>query len=158
MARGWPGPSYEVRAEFRAPLEFVYRWCTDYTPDDARYEAEAYRRRILHRSARTVVYEDLDETRQGWSWSRHVVRLQPPDRWHSDSVGSHREIALDYRLFRLPGGRTRLILTGRRRPCGVGGKKPSKADWERSVSLAGRRFGRALERDFRTSQARRSRT
>jgi hypothetical protein len=154
MARGWPRPTYQVRAEFRAPLEFVYRWCTDYTATDARYEGEGYQRRILQRSRRTVVYEDLDEIQRGWYWSRHVVRLMPPDRWHSDSVGSHREIALDYRLSRLPGGRTRLVLTGRRRPYGVGGKNPPKAEWERSVGEAWVKFGRALERDFRKSRAR----
>lgn len=152
MARSWPRPTYRVEAEFRAPVEFVYRWCTDYTADDAAYEGEAYERRILHRSRRAVVYEDLEDTPEGWSWSRHVVRLTPPDRWHSDSVGSHREIALDYRLMRLPGGRTRLVLTAHRSPCGVGGRNPPKAEWERSVGKIWMRFGRALERDYRKSQ------
>jgi len=149
MTRTWPRPTYTVTAEFRAPLEFVYRWCTDYTPEDASYESEAYRRRILERSSRRVVYEDLEETKEGWLWARHVVRLMPPARWHSDSVGSHREISLDYRLTRLPGGRTRLTLTAHRSPSGVGRKNPAKTAWERSVAQTWKRFGRFLERDFR---------
>jgi hypothetical protein len=149
MPPPWPPPAYEVRCEFRAPLEFVYRWCTDYTPQDARYEAEQYERRILLRSRRKVVYEDLEDTPEGWVWSRHVVRLAPPNRWHSDSVGSHRSYSLDYRLYRLPAGRTRLVLTARRRPTSIGGKNPSKSAWERSVGEAWHRFSRALERDFR---------
>lgn len=157
MTGGWPRPTYYVRAEFRAPLDFVYRWCTDYRADDAKYESEAYQRRILQRSPHRVVYEDLEDTKQGWFWSRHVVRLMPPNRWHSDSVGSHREVSLDYRLSRLPGGRTQLLLKAHRRPYGVGGKNPPKSRWERSVGQSWVRFGRALERDFRRSRTRKPR-
>jgi len=149
MPRGRSSSTYRVQVEFRAPLEFVYRWCTDYTTRDAKYEAESYQRRIFHRSPRKVVYEDLESTKHGWSWSHHVVRLLPPNRWHSDSVGSHRSIRLDYRLTRRPYGSTRLTLTAHRTPCGVGTKNPTRSDWERSVRLTWKRFGRVLERDFR---------
>lgn len=151
MAGRWPGPKYRIEVDFRAPLEFVYRWCTDYTPEDAKYESESYQRRVLRRSRAEVVYEDLEETPQGWVWSRHVVRLRPPDRWHSDSVGSHRSIVLDYRLSRIPGGRTRLVLTARRRPTALEGKNPAKRSWERSVRRAWAGFARSLEHDFRNS-------
>jgi hypothetical protein len=157
MSARWPGPSYEVRAVFQAPLDFVYRWCTDFTPHDARYEAEEYTRRILSRSAREVVYEDLESSKQGWFWSHHVVRLMPPNRWHSDSVGSHRAVSLDYRLSRLPGDRTELILRARRRPYGVGGKNPPKSGWEGPVAQSWKNFGRSIERDYRKVAARRGR-
>ena len=149
MSARWPAPTYEVRCEFDAPLEFVFRWCTDYTPQDAMYESEEYERRILRHSRREVVYEDLEDTSEGWVWSRHVVRLSPPSRWHSESVGSHRSISLDYRLLPLPGGRTRMVLGARRRPTSIGGKNPSKSQWERSVSRSWASFRRALERDYR---------
>ena len=112
MPKSWPNPKYEVRVTFDAPVEFVYRWCTDYTPQDARYEKDEYQRRILRRSPREVVYEDLSESKDGWFWSRHVVRLSPPNHWHSDTVGSHREYSLDYRLARLPGNRYSVDLEG----------------------------------------------
>jgi hypothetical protein len=149
----WPGPTYRVTATFRAPLEFVYRWCTDYTADDARHEGEHYERKVLERSSRQVMYEDLESSKDGWFWSRHVVRLAPPDRWHSDSVGSHRAISLEYRLRRLPGARTELTLTARRRPYGIGGKNPPKGKWERSVTNSWKLFARALEREYRKSRA-----
>ena len=104
----WPGPRYEFSLEFNAPLEFVYRWCTDYAPEDGRLEGEEYQRRVVRCSRREVVYEDLSETKAGWRWARHVVRLSPPDRWHSDSVGSHRAVSLDYELSSLSGNRTRI--------------------------------------------------
>ncbi|MCI4340737.1 MAG: hypothetical protein L3J73_05695, partial [Thermoplasmata archaeon] len=65
------------------------------------------------------MYEDLEELRSGWFWTRQSVRLRPPFRWHSDSAGSHREYSLGYRLSALPGNRTELVLTARRRPSGV---------------------------------------
>ena len=151
MGLSWPPPQYEVKARFRAPLEFVYRWCTDYTPDDARYEGEKYERRILSRSRRAVVYEDLERLKDGWFWTHHVVRLMPPNRWHSDSVGSHRSYWLDYRLARLPDDGTELTLRARRRPSGIGGPNPAKAKWEKDVASTWRRFGRVLERDYRKS-------
>jgi len=150
----WPKPTYRVVATFHAPLDFVYRWCTDYTPQDARHEGEHYVRKILRRSPRQVIYEDLEESKAGWFWTRHVVRLSPPRRWHSDSVGSHRAYSLDYVLRTLPGDRTELTLTARRRPYGIGGKNPPKAKWERSVGVSWKHFGRALERDYRKSRAR----
>ncbi len=152
MARSWPRPIYEVRAEFRAPLEFVFRWCTDFTAEDSKYEAETYRRRIVQRSKRTVVYEDLVDSKQGWLWARHVVHLMPPNRWHSDSVGSHRDLRLDYRLSPLPGNRTELVLTARRRPAGLGRKNPAKAKWEREVSESWVKLGKSLEREYRKAR------
>ncbi|MGD0249408.1 MAG: hypothetical protein ABSB97_00720 [Thermoplasmata archaeon] len=154
MVTRWPGPSYEIRVSFDAPLDFVYRWCTDFTPQDSQYETEEYQRRILRRSSREVVYEDLEDTKDGWVWSRHVVRLLPPAHWRSDSVGTLRAYALDYRLKRLQGNRTQLTLKARRRPYGIGKKNPRKAQWERSTTAAWKSFARALERDYQKEGAR----
>jgi hypothetical protein len=157
MQKLWPGPRYEVRSTFQAPLSFVYRWCTDYTPKDARYSREGYDRRILQRSHREVIFEDLYDTKKGWIWMRRVVRLLPPDRWHADSVGSDRALSVDYRLSKLPGNHTQLTIRARRRPYGIGLKNPPKSQWERSVATNWRRFGRALERDYKRDGAKRTR-
>ena len=34
----WPGPEYRILVSFRAPIDFVFAWCTDYTPEDAALE------------------------------------------------------------------------------------------------------------------------
>lgn len=142
---------YEIRAEFRAPLGFVFDWCTDYTPGDAPLEKEDYTRKVVSRRARQVVYEDLYDTPKGWMWSRHTVTLQPPDRWHSESLGSHREWSLDYQLRSLPDGRTELMLRGERRPTSLGPKNPPKARLEKELQTGWAHFGKALERDYRAS-------
>lgn len=152
-----PQPIWEVRSTIKAPLHFVYRWCTDYTPLDGRYSGEGYQRRIIRRSRREVIFEDLYDTKQGWIWIQRVVRLQPPDRWHADSVGSDRMLSVDYRVSRLSPTTTLLTLQARRRPYGIGTKNPPKLLWERSVTANWAKLGRAAERDYSTSISQRTR-
>jgi hypothetical protein len=142
---------YEIRSRFRAPLPFVFRWCTDYTPDDARLEKDDYTRRIVKRSTRKVVYEDLSDSPNGWMWSHQEVTLRPPNRWHAEVTGSHRYWSLDYQLRELPDGRTELHLRGERRPTALG-KNPPKAKLERDLGRMWSNFGQALERDYRASK------
>jgi hypothetical protein len=143
-----------VRVSFRAPRDFVYDWCTDYTPGDAKLEGETYDRRIISRKPRRVVYEDLYEGNDGWRWSRHEVTLRPPDRWHSESVGNYRHIKVDYRLRPLADGRTELELRARRGPSFMPFRPIPKREWEKEIAVAWRRFGRNLERDYRASKGR----
>ena len=149
--------SFHVRAEFRAPLDFVFRWCTDYRSDDARREKDHYTRRILSRSRNRVVYEDLSSHGDGWRWSRHTVDLHPPLRWHSDSVGSHRTLDLDYTLTALGPERTRLDLRWRRWATPIGAPRIPKRETERETTVAWVHFGKELEKDYRKSRRARRR-
>lgn len=143
---------YEFRSTFRAPLAFVHAWCTDYTPEDPRLEGETFTRRILERSPRRVVYEDLYDEPTGWMWSHYVVTVRPPRRWHADVVGSHRAWSIDYQLSERPRGRTELWFHGVRRATALAGKNPPKAQLERELRAMWKRYGRALEADFRASR------
>lgn len=152
-AQGWLGPEFHVTVSFRVPLDFAFAWCTDFTPDDAKLEGEAYERKIVERTPRRVVFEDLEEARDGWVWSRDVVALRPPNRWHMDGIGNRRDVTADYVLTRLPDGRTQLDLRWRRRPK-VPGKQLTKAEREADGLRAWKRFGAAMERDYRRSRRR----
>ncbi|MCI4371078.1 MAG: hypothetical protein L3J78_00330 [Thermoplasmata archaeon] len=147
-------PEYHVSVAFRAPLDFVFRWCTDYTPDDALLENDSYRRKIIERTPRRVVFEDLDESESGWDWSRDVVTLRPPNRWRMDGVGNNRDVVADYLLTRLEEGRTRLDLRWKRRPKVPQAKQQTKAAREASATRAWKAFGTALERDYKRSPRR----
>lgn len=153
-----PRTSYRFRTTFNAPVGFVFRWCTDYQPTDPRLEGETYRRKVLERTRRKVVYEDLEELPGGWSWARHVVTLEPPDHWRSDSVGNRRDFLLDYRLRALPGGRTELRFLGRRTPTPLGGTNPSRRAFAASMASTWKRFRRQLESEYRRSRRGRSRS
>ena len=150
----WPRTQYRVATVLRVPLPFAFRWCTDFRSDDARREGESYGRRILERSARRVVFEDLESTPGGWYWARHVVTIRPPNRWHSDSVGNYREASLDYVLTPLGPQRTRFELSWRRRPMGLGGTPPSKSSIEKGTLRAWRKFALEMEKDYRKSRRR----
>jgi hypothetical protein len=145
---------YHISTVLPVPLAFAFRWCTDFRPDDARREGESYERRILERSRRRVVYEDLESTAHGWRWARHEVTLRPPAQWHSDSVGNYRDASLDYRLTPLGPNRTRFELSWTRHPSALAGTPPSQSSTERETLRAWRSFARAMESDFRKSRRR----
>ena len=149
--RAW-SPEYRVRVAFRAPLDFAFAWCTDYTPQDASLEGESYQRKVVERTPRRVVFEDLEESETGWVWSRDVVSLRPPNRWHMDGTGNRRDVTADYLLTSLPDGRTQLELRWRRHPTVPEAKKLTKAQREADTLTAWKRFGAAMERDYRRSQ------
>jgi len=146
---------YEFRSRFRAPLPFVYAWCTDFAPEDPRLRGEKFTRRILEKGRRRVVLEDLGEGPTGWVWSHYDVTLRPPRRWHADAVGSHRTWAIDYELSERPGATTELWFRGVRRATALAGPNPPKARLERELRQMWKNLGRALERDYRASLKRR---
>lgn len=144
------GDEARVRVAFRVPLEFAFQWCTDYTPQDAALEGESYQRKVVERSPRRVVFEDLEETGSGWVWGRTVVTLRPPNRWHAEGVGSHRDMTADYVLTELPGGRTRFELRWWRTPTSLGKRIP-RAQREKETTQAWKRFAKAMEKDYRAA-------
>jgi len=146
--RGWSGLEFRVRVAFRVPLDFAFAWCTDFSPEDGTLEGETFERKIIERTPRRVVFEDLEETEDGWEWSRDVVRLQPPNRWHMDGVGNVRDVTADYRLTALPNGRTELELRWRRRPKVAAAHQLTKAQREVSATQSWKRFRTAMERDY----------
>ncbi len=145
------GEEARVKATFRVPLDFAFTWCTDYTPEDAALEGESYERRIIERTPRRVIFEDLEGTPSGWVWARDTVTLRPPNRWHMEGMGSHRDVTADYVLTELPDGRTQLELRWWRAPHPPGKKIP-RAQREKETGKAWKRFAAAMERDYRESQ------
>lgn len=153
----WVGPEYRIRVDFRVPLEFAFAWCTDYTSDDAGLEGESYRRKIIERTPRRVILEDLEESKAGWDWSREVVTLHPPNRWHMDGIGNRRDAMADYVLTALPDGGTQLDLRWRRRPKDASVPQLTKAQREASGTRAWKKFGAAMERDYKLGRPARTR-
>ncbi len=141
-----------MTAVFGVPLDFAFRWCTDYTPEDAALEGETYQRKVIERSPRKAVFEDLEETESGWVWGRTVVTLRPPNRWHAEGVGSHRDMTADYVLTRLADGRTQLDLVWWRKPTSMG-KRISRARREKETTEAWEKFAKAMETDYRQAKS-----
>lgn len=141
-----------VTVTFDVPLKYAFEWCTDYTPQDAALEGESYERKILDRKPRRVVFEDLEEGESGWVWSRDIVTLRPPNRWHAEGFGSHRTMTADYVLTELPDGRTKFELRWWRTPTALGKRIP-RAQREKESTAAWEKFARAMEKDYRESKS-----
>ncbi len=153
-----PERVYRFTIDLAAPIEFVFRWATDYRANDASRSHQGFERRVLERDQSRVVFEDLERQPGGWVWRRSAVVLRPPDRWHSHSQGSHRFAEVDYRLARLGPERTRLTITMHRRATAAHPKHPTAAAFEADLRHAWTGYGRALARDYRAARGRRRRS
>ena len=142
-----PTRVYEFRTRFHAPLPFVYAWCTDYSPEDPQLERDAFQRRIISKTRRRAVYEDLYDQPDGWMWSHMEVDFRPPNRWHAEALGSHRTWSIDYELSDLGDGSTELHFVGSRRATSLG-RNPPKAEMERELLQMWKNLTRALEREY----------
>ena len=139
------------------PIDFAFRWCTDYTPEDGQLAGDGHARRILSRSGRRVVYETLYDYPEGWAWSRQTVTLHPPNRWTATAVGNYRNWDLVYMLR--PRGRaiTEFTFHGVRTPVGLARKNPSQRALNAELHEMWQHFGRAMRTDY-LREIRRSRT
>lgn len=139
----------QIEQTFRVPLEFAYRWCTDYTTEDGKLSGDGNLRKILRKSSRTIVYEDLYDNPEGWFWSRQTVKLHPPNRWTARAEGNYRTWDLVYTLRRLDDSTTKFRFWGRRRPSGLGRRNPSQKDLRQELHKMWSNFARAMEADYR---------
>lgn len=155
MSPQGPVEVYEIRRTFNVPLDFAYRWCTDFTNEDGQLSKEGNFRQLLKRTSRTVVYEDLYPTPNGWMWSRQTVTLRPPNRWTAVAEGNYRRWDLVYTLRSLEDGRTEFTFHGKRRPQHMSRRNPSHRQLEGELHRMWKNFGSAMEKDYRASTARR---
>jgi hypothetical protein len=96
-----------------APLKYVYEWCTDYRSDDWMLSPRRPhpRFRTMKLSPRRLLRIRLTPT------SEHdpevavdVIRLAPPDAWHTDQIDEQDRETVDYKLVALGATKTRLDL------------------------------------------------
>lgn len=146
------GGSFEVSRELRVPLEFAYRWCTDYRSDDLTLPNKRW---ILERTRDHLVFEDLNEDHpDGFEWRRLVAVLSPPDRWHVECRGNRFDFSIWYTLAPGRTGRTTLTIRGRGRYLVPGTRQRIRVSRKTSSVLDSyfrqgwKRLGTKLERDY----------
>src|SRR6266581_6794498 len=99
-----------IDQRFKAPVEEVYAWCTDFQDSDPELSHVRLRtRRVLVRGGTTI---EMDETgRMGFPFAaKFHVQLRPPDGWEADARSNMGRTRNTYSLFAEPGG-TRLHIT-----------------------------------------------
>jgi hypothetical protein len=138
--------TFHVSKIIEAPLQFAYKWCTDYRESDPRILGSKNRRKILFKSKNRVVYVSL-YVREGKQRNAvNVVTLHPPAAWHLDFISDDDDELGDYHLTRLGPKRTRLEMKfaesyKMRNP-------PTKAADIRVTSQVWDKYVTALEKDY----------
>jgi len=142
-----------VSRVIRAPLRYVYDWCTDYRDDDGRFSKArsppTYR--VTQVSPRRVVRIRIaGGPGRDPAMAVDLVRLNPPYSWHLDQIDETDQQSLDYRLTSLGRKRTRLQLLVTER--WVTPDFPTREELRTQVAGTWGRLGAAIEADFRAGR------
>lgn len=103
--------TYRFSKLVRAPLPFVFRWCTDYREDDDRLTDSIYHYqakivlREPNRIVRIITIRGGDRNR---STDVEIIALRPPNRWHLTKVSATDDETGTYLLTR-KGARLTLV-------------------------------------------------
>jgi hypothetical protein len=114
-------PTYETmrfQKLIRAPLPFVFHWCTDYRDDDDRITDSIYqyRARILLREPRRIVrIITVPGSSRNRTTDLEIISLYPPDRWRLRKLSFTDDETGTYRLVRQSPHVTLLTMTFRRK-------------------------------------------
>ena len=114
-----------------APIRYVYDWCTDFRPDDAKLEGSKSRHRVMRVSPQRLVRVKVASNgAKNPPMNVELVRLSPPNAWHKDTIGEEDLDSMDYKLTALGPNKTRMSLVMVER--WMVPKFPKKADWIRA--------------------------
>ena len=102
-----------VSKVIEVPLQYVYDWSTDYRSDDWRLSTKRPRPRfqVVRISPRRLLRIRTTPTgARDPAVAVDVIRLEPPDSWHTDQIDEDDRETVDYQLTRLGPARTRIDL------------------------------------------------
>jgi hypothetical protein len=91
------------RKTIRAPLAFVFRWCTDYRDDDDRLTDDIYQYRtqiLLREPTRIVRVVTGPGAARDRSTEVETITLRPPDQWQAVMFSADEDRNGRYRLRR----------------------------------------------------------
>jgi hypothetical protein len=139
--------TYHLTKVLNAPLNFAYRWCTDFRDSDPQITGSKNKREILEKTKARVIYTIRYENR-GRTWNAvNIVTLHPPRSWHLDSRGEEDDEIGEYRLSRLGPSKTRLDMTFVERWKFRG--FPSNAEYLKQIHNVWDKYAAALDKDYR---------
>jgi hypothetical protein len=139
---------YRHSVTFNAPIKFVYDWCTDYREDDPQLYGASYRRIILDKTKKRVIYAS---NKQGSDGSQklavRIVTLSPSTHsWHLDYFAEEDLEQGEYKLKKLGKEKTRLDMVFKNK--WKNGTGPSREEFVSSTKSSWDAFAPALERDY----------
>lgn len=138
--------TYRVTKIIKAPLRFVFNWCTDYREDDNKITGSKSKRTILEKTKRRVVYIIQYPDRKQIKTGFNLVTLDASRSWHLDYFSQDDDEIADYALSRLGPQRTRLnmVFTEKWKTREV----PKKAAYTKHINGIWDKYVAALEGDY----------
>jgi len=141
--------TYRISKTFKAPLDYVFAWCTDFREDDAKMTGSKIRRKFIERTDKRKIWS-VEHKEKGKSIEGiRVVWLHPPDSWSLDTCGDHRELG-EYSLTPKSKNKTRLDMKFRM-SFDSKDEVEDKKKWEKEVREEWDAFARFLENDYKVS-------
>jgi len=134
----------------RAPASYVFEWATDYRSDDWRVARPGAhpRFRVVKLSPHRVVRIRLtDRGAPDPDVAVDLIRLEPPNRWHTDQVDEEELETVDYRVSAIGRGKSRLEVRVTDR--WMTPRHLSRAETHQRVSGAWDRYVRWIETRYR---------
>ena len=141
--------TYKVSKTFKAPLDFVFTWCTDFQEDDLKMIGSKNRRNIVEKTKRRVIWTVEGKKLPTQTDPVRVVWLRPPNSWHLEGCGDVSETG-EYRLTTAGKSKTRLDMTFTE-TYSERSKVPSKKELEAEARDHWVHYGKHLEEDYRAS-------
>jgi hypothetical protein len=141
---------YKLSETFDAPVDYVFKWCTDFREDDNKLIGSKTQRTILEKTPERVIWRVRYKDGKGFAEGVRAVWLSPPNAWHLDTCGDGREVG-DYKLKALGKSKTRLdmkfVVT-------YDGKDEveDRDEWEKDGQKEWKIFRKALEADFKAGK------
>jgi len=139
-----------VSKVIKAPIRFVYGWCTDYRESDTKITGSKAKRRILLKTEHRVIYVSSYKSGGKPRNAVNVVTLYPPKAWHLDFIGDDGDEVGDYVLTRLGPQKTRLDMTFdehykmRRAPTKAQDLKHTNEVWDKYIAALENEYARNL--------------
>jgi len=130
----------------RAPLRFVFDWCTDYRESDPKIIGSKSKRKILLKNKRRVVYVVNYRSRGKPRSAVDVVTLYPPKAWHLDFTGDEDDEIGDYALTSLGPQTTRLDMKFKEHY--KISNAPTQSEDVKTIHEIWDKYVAALERDY----------
>jgi hypothetical protein len=141
-----------VSKTIRAPLRFVYDWCTDYRESDPKigrfkgFTGSKSKHKILLKNKHRVVYVVNYRSRGKSRSAVDVITFYPPKEWHLVFTGDEDDEIGDYVLTSFGPRKTRLDM--RFKEYYKISRAPTQAQEVKTIHKVWNKLVLALERDY----------
>jgi len=156
MVRRQPRGSVQVtryRKLIRAPLPFVFRWCTDFREDDNRITDSIYHYRaeiLLREPSRIVRLITVPGRERNRATDVEIISVHPPDRWRLEKLSVTDDEVGHYRLTSRGPALTALEMRFRKR--WKVSRLPDQDRYRRLFHTVWDRYVSVIESEYRRSR------